>query len=477
MIIRIILATKTPNLQGRIKTLLPREGLAIQAVRGKAQLWEKVSGESYDLLIVSESLLPDPPIDLIRIVRDLPDSPEVLILSNNDDEEQRAKLLAAGCYAVINTNLSNSILSETLDALIARRQEVTSPQRTGPQSGPRLRPILSNFVSSSPAMQSFMGFVRRLVNSDATLLITGETGVGKEWLARAIHTESPRATGPFIAINCGALPEALLESELFGHEEGAFTGATRSRRGMFELAHNGTIFLDEVGEMPHHLQVKLLRVVQSREVQRLGSERPLPINVRIMAATNRNLEEEVEAKNFRRDLYYRLSVVNLVVPPLRDRAEDIGPLIDAYIEHFRGQFPQVALGFSDMALKACVQYDWPGNVRELINVVERAVLISEGELIQHEDLPDAIRNSLGITEVRKNENLDGEPNYESWLHKTLAEVRDEALDKLEKAYLDVQLKETKGNIGKTATRAGLDPRSVYSKMKKFGLNKADYKRS
>jgi two-component system, NtrC family, response regulator AtoC len=476
MIIRIILAAKTPQLQGRIKMLLPKDGVVIQAVKGKSQLWEKVSSESYDLLIISEVLLPTPPIDLIRIVRDLPDSPEVLVLTSNDDEEQRAKLLAAGCFAVLHTNIANVILTETLEALLARRQEEGS-QNPQMQVGSRLRPILSNFVSSSPAMQNFMQFVQRIVSSDATLLITGETGVGKEWLARAIHTESPRGSGPFIAVNCGAIPESLLESELFGHEEGAFTGATRSRRGMFELAHMGTIFLDEIGEVPQHLQVKLLSVIQSREVQRLGGERPLPISIRIMAATNKVLEEEVDAKNFRRDLYYRLSVIKLVVPPLRDRSEDIPPLIAAYIEHFRGQFPQIAEGFSEMALKACLNYDWPGNVRELINVVERAVLISEGPLIQLGDLPDGIRNTIAQSEncLEWSENLIEVPR--SWLTRSLSDIKKEFIENLERAYFKAQLEETKGHIGKTAERSGLDSRSVYTKLKKLGLRKEDFKDS
>jgi two-component system, NtrC family, response regulator AtoC len=475
MIIRIILAAKTPNLQGRIRTLLPKEEIVIQTVRGKSQLWAKVSSESYDLLIISDALLSKPPIDLIRIVRDLPDSPEVLVLTPGDDEEERAKLLAAGVYAVLSTNLSNSMLKETFDALISRRQELSGSQSPTRVSDSRLRPVLSNFVSSSPAMQSFMQFVRRIVASNATLLITGETGVGKEWLARAIHVESPRATGPFISINCGALPEALLESELFGHEEGAFTGATRSRRGMFELAHNGTIFLDEVGEMPLHLQVKLLSVVQSREVQRLGSERALPINVRIMAATNRELEEEVEAKRFRRDLYYRLSVVNLVVPPLRERKEDIAPLIDAYIEHFRGQFPQLVETFSESALEACYNYAWPGNVRELINVVERAVLISDGEQVRLEDLPDGIRKTSSKAGGDTKWFGDSVAAPESWLERSLKDIKSEVVERIEKAYIIAQLTDTHGNVGKTAERAGLDPRSVYSKMKLFGLKKEDFK--
>lgn len=466
MIIRLWLALGKPSLQGRVRRLLPNEGVLVQSLPNRESLWERLGSESFDLLIINRTLLPDPLEDFIRIIRELPESPTVVVLSREDNEVDRAELLATGCRAVLSTKLSNTILREALEGVFQElRLEQPAPAQTG-------RPSLSQFVSLSPAMQAFLRFVRRVVNSDTSLLIMGETGVGKEWLARAVHAEGPRSEGPFIAVNCGALPEALLESELFGHERGSFTGAARSRRGMFELAHTGTIFLDEIGEMPLHLQVKLLRVLQSREIIRVGGEQTVTIDVRIIAATNRNLETDVQDGHFRQDLYYRLGVVNLVVPPVRERREDIPDLIDHYIEHFRGQFPQVVEGISEAALNACLAYDWPGNVRELINVVERALLLCEGEEIELTDLPEAISQS------GRSGTLDSHGSLEfskAWLRRPYKELKDELLQSFERAYFGLWLEETEGRIGDTAERIGLDPRSLYSKMKKLGFDKKDFK--
>jgi DNA-binding NtrC family response regulator len=327
-------------------------------------------------------------------------------------------------------------------------------------------------------MAAFISVVRRVVASDTSLLITGETGVGKERLARAIHAEGPRSAGPFIGVNCGALPETLLESELFGHEEGAFTGAHRTRRGWFELAHAGTIFLDEIGELPLHLQVKMLHVLQNHAVQRLGSERTLPVDVRVITATNQDLTAEMQAGRFRKDLYYRLSVVTLTIPPLNQRREDIPALVDNYINHFRAHIPHEVTGITPEALDAMVHYPWPGNVRELINVVERAMLLCQGEQITLEDLPETIsRTPLVGSYAEPHSRLSRGAVPHDWLERPLREVRSEAVAGLEQAYLAAQLRATGGRIGETARRSGMEPRSVYEKMRLYGLRKEDYRPS
>ena len=268
-------------------------------------------------------------------------------------------------------------------------------------------------------MQRFLALARRVVASDSALLILGETGVGKERVARAIHAESPRAAGPFLAVNCGALAESLLESELFGHEEGAFTGATRAHRGYFEIAHRGTIFLDEIGEMPRHVQVKLLRVLEDRHVLRVGGERPVKVDVRVMAATNRDLEADLASKRFRSDLYYRLAVVTLTLPSLRERREDIRPLVRHYVEYFRALLGRPVTGVSDQAMAALSAYDWPGNVRELINVMERAVLLAHGATLSEADLPPGIVSRA----AKAGEAVEGRPQADDrWLDRTLAEA-------------------------------------------------------
>jgi DNA-binding NtrC family response regulator len=271
----------------------------------------------------------------------------------------------------------------------------------------------------------------------------------------------------------------LLETELFGHEEGAFTGASRARRGWFELAHGGTVFLDEIGEMPKHLQVKLLSVLQTREVQRVGAESSVVIDVRVMAATNRELAAEVEAGSFRRDLFYRLSVVTLTIPPLRERREDIPTLVRGLLEHFRGEIPHHIDGVSSEAIEALCRYDWPGNVRELMNVVERAMLLSTNEEISLVDLPETISGLAASTdsefptpEAVEDERLSVP---KAWLGQPLGEARQRLLAEFERAYLTGLLEATNGRIGETAKRAGIQPRSLFEKMRRLGLRKEDYR--
>jgi len=232
-----------------------------------------------------------------------------------------------------------------------------------------------------------LSLVRRVAPSDATVLIRGESGTGKELIARALHYASPRAAGPLVKVNCAALAESLLEAELFGHEKGAFTGAVASRKGRFELADGGSIFLDEIGDLPPHLQVKLLRVLQEREFERVGSSRPIKVDVRLLAATHRNLEALVREGRFREDLYYRINVVTIVLPPLRERREDLPPLIEHFLRAFAGKNGKTVRGLTREAREALLRYDYPGNIRELENLMERAVVLTRDDVIGVEDLP------------------------------------------------------------------------------------------
>ena len=244
----------------------------------------------------------------------------------------------------------------------------------------------ANLVGTSPALQGALGLVRKVASSRSTALVTGETGTGKELVAGMIHGLSARADGPFIKVNCAALPETLLESELFGHERGAFTGADRTRIGRFEQAHGGTLFLDEIGDMAPSTQAKLLRVLQDREFTRLGGSRPLRVDVRIVAATNRDLEREMHAGRFREDLFYRLNVIRIAMPPLRERPDDVETLAAHFADHFAREMGRVERRLSAAALARLRAHGWPGNVRELRNVIERAVLLAEGERIEVSDI-------------------------------------------------------------------------------------------
>lgn len=417
-------------------------------------------------MVTTPDVLEDPVTDSVLAIRALPEAPEVVLLIDRDTPAQRAQLLTSGVMATIDRTLPDAALAQAVSAIFRRARHASSASAgRSHQEGYSF----GDFASESPTMQDLLGLAARVAAADTSLLILGETGVGKEWLARAIHAEGSRAGAPFVAVNCTALPEGLLESELFGHVEGAFTGAHRSRRGDFELAHGGTIFLDEIGDMPLALQAKLLRVLQERRVRPLGSEQDMEVDVRIMAATHRDLEEEVEEGRFRSDLYYRLGVVTLVVPPLRERTEDIPVLVEAYLDRFASQLGRPVEDVNKSAMAALIRYRWPGNVRELINVMERAVLLARGRELRVVDLPDALA-ARGSDRHRR---LDTSMRVD--LDEPLTEARGRIVERFEREYLTLMLEETSGRITETAERAGLNPRTLYNKMQHYGLAKEDFR--
>ena len=419
-------------------------------------------------MLLTRSCLPALSPGDIAEIRELPDRPDVVVLSGLTDPEEQAALQRAGCLAVVDPAVSDTSLRETLLAFVARRSQQSAPALSSPSEPGRSS--LESFVSSSEAMQGFMIVARRIVRTDSTLLILGETGVGKEWLARAIHADGARGRGPFVAVNCAALSESLLESELFGHERGAFTGADRARRGFFELAHGGTIFLDEIAELPVHLQSKLLRVLEERKIRAVGGERLIDIDVRVMAATNRDLEKEMRDGRFRRDLYYRLDVVALTLPPLRERREDIPLLARRYIDHFNLLLGSNVRGITADALRRLEQHSWPGNVRELINTIERACLLCASDVITLEDLPHALGGQAGGAGATAGSLL-----REEWSELPWTEVRRRVLEQAERDYFENLLERCGGRVGEVARRAGIDPRSLYEKLRRYGLRKEDFR--
>ena len=475
MLVRVVLAVDDPRLRREFRVLLDQRDVTVETIRAKRFPWARLRKTVGDVFVISEDLIPEPVEDSVSTLGQLPDLPEIVVLTEAKAPEKQASLLAAGCAAVFYSGLPAESLGEALTTVVEKRLETMG--RIAPK-WVRAEPRLADFLGDSPIMHAFMNIVRRVVRSDVPLLIQGETGVGKERLARAIHAEGHRASGPFVAVNCGALPEALLESELFGHAEGAFTGATRSRRGWFELGHGGTVFLDEIGELPYHLQVKLLRVLQDHEVQPVGSEKAIQVDVRVIAATNSDLEEEVEAKRFRRDLFHRLNVVTLSVPPLRERLEDIPRLVHEYIQYFQNQIDRTITKVSDEAIQAFRDYDWPGNVRELMNVIERAMLLCESSEITLTDLPQSIASRTTTSAEGKIPAFAAASSKtlgEDWLRKPLKDVREAFIENLERRYLEGLLRETCGRIGETARRAGIKERSLYDKMKRHGLRKEDFR--
>jgi len=307
--------------------------------------------------------------------------------------------------------------------------------------------VASGIIAHSETMQHVIELSRRVASVDSTVLITGESGVGKERFARFIHEESERTRGSFVAINCGAVPESLLESELFGHAKGAFTGATQDRPGLFEAAHGGTLFLDEIGEVPPLMQVKLLRVLQEREVRRVGENKNRKVNVRVIAATNRDLVSEVNAARFRQDLYYRLRVVEIRVPPLRERREDILPLARLFLTEANARTGRKATAFTPRAANQLIRYGWPGNVRELENAVERAVVLAKGIRLDLQDLPEEVGLALPSTYAP-------------------GDVR--PLEEVERNYILAVLRTNNGDKARTAEQLQIGTATLYRKLKQYG---------
>jgi DNA-binding NtrC family response regulator len=477
MLLRVLLVTNGPKLRDRLMGMLEDLDIALAHTRARKAFWDRVSQEAADLIIISRDCLPEPVEETVAAIRGLPDRPELLVVWSQEDPEERARLLIAGCYAVLYDGLSDATLRETIQSFVVRRRDA-GVDRIRREIG-QVEYRLSDFDSDNPAMKSFMNLVRRVVEPDSSLLILGETGVGKERLARAIHAEGPRASEPFIAVNCAALPETLLDAELFGYVKGAFTGASGDRRGYFELAHCGTVFLDEIGELPKHLQVKLLRVLQERMIQRLGSEEPFAIDVRIMAASNRDLEREIDDNRFRRDLYYRLGVITLEVPPLREHAEDIPHLLEQYLQEFRVRLGRSASSFSREAMEILGRYRWPGNIRELINVVERAVILSQGAVLTVLDLPRVlVEECIGGSLPAAGASVTGAGlafATEDLLTKPWKNTRRRVLGHLEHAYLVRRLTRSRGRVRAAAEESGVSPRTLYQMMKRHGLRKEDYR--
>ena len=318
---------------------------------------------------------------------------------------------------------------------------------------------IEGIIGKSKVIKDLSETIKRIAPTPATVLLTGESGVGKEVFAKAIHYNSPRAKKPFIKINCAAIPEDLLESELFGYEKGAFTGANTTKKGKFELANGGTIFLDEIGDMPVLLQAKLLRVLQEKEIERLGGSKPIKVDVRIIAATNKDLEKMVEEGTFREDLFYRLNVISIYIPPLRERKEDIPVLAYYFLDKFNKEYSR-NLKFSDELIDIFVDYDWPGNIRQLQNTIERMVILARHEILTKEDLPADIKKQIEKKTPQKTEK-EVKFTRKLQLPKTVEEIEKQAI-------IDA-LEETGYVIKKAAKKLGMTPRQVRYRMEKYNI--------
>jgi DNA-binding NtrC family response regulator len=386
---RILVVDDEPNARTALADLLREEGLDVETAADEFKALGKFDAFAPHVVITDLKMPGMDGIALVKKLRAMEDQPAVIVMTAFGAVESAIEAMRSGAEEYLTKPLNFDELLVVVDKVLANqemRRETAQLRRRV-----RDRVATGNMVGSSPPMQRVFEIVDQVAPSRATVLITGESGTGKELVANAIHQRSPRANGPFIKVHCAALAESLLESELFGHEKGSFTGAMTRKDGRFSLADGGTLFLDEIGEISPSLQVKLLRFLQEHEFERVGGTQTIRVDVRVIAATNRNLQEEVARGRFREDLFYRLNVVNIETPPLRDRRSDIPAIAKFFLDRYAKENAKSIDAISAQALDLLVAYDWPGNVRELENAIERAIVLATGTEIEARHLPQHVR--------------------------------------------------------------------------------------
>ncbi len=436
-----------------LTTLLEEWGYrALEAEDGAAAL-EVVHKGPVDLVLMDMRMPRMDGIEATRAISHYNPAIPIVIMTAYSSISSAVEALKSGAYDYITKPLD----FDALQLVLQRALEHTQLQQENEGLRQQLARLqVPQIFGRSPVMQEMLETVALVAPSGATVLITGESGTGKGLVARAIHCNSLRAQKPLVEVNCAAIPETLVESELFGHEKGAFTGANRQRQGRFAQANGGSLFLDEIGELSLSMQAKLLRVLQEGEIQRVGSDATLPVDVRILAATNRDLQDMVAEGAFREDLYYRLNVMAIEVPPLRERIEDIPVLARHFWEAFAEKNRKTVKGIAPQAMDLLLKHAWPGNVRELENVMERAVILLRGEYISEKELPLSIQR-LKQEDTSSGESVERDFGYSAGA--TLAEM--------EKQMIRQALKETAGNKSETARRLGITRRTLHLKLKKY----------
>ncbi|MCE5264776.1 MAG: sigma-54 dependent transcriptional regulator [Deltaproteobacteria bacterium] len=448
---KILLVDDDRNLIEVLKVRMESAGYEAATAPTDEKALESAKNDPPDLAIVDLQLEKSDGIDLMQKLRILlPDMP-VIILTAHGTIESAVQAMKKGAYSYVTKPFNARDLLLQVEKALENRVLKTEIRRLKNFLGERF--AFGNIVASSDKMQEVLEIVSRIAENDSTIYIQGESGTGKELIAKAIHLASPRKDEPFIALNCAAIPETLLESKLFGHEKGAFTGATQSARGSFTQAHKGTIFLDEIGDMSLTIQAKVLRVLQERQFYPVGSEKMVEVDVRVIVATNKDLEEEVKKGLFRNDLYYRIHVIPILLPPLRERKEDIPPLVEHFIKKFNVSMKKQIKRVTPDAMHKLLLQDWPGNVRELENTIEYAMAMTRTEEITADDL------------LRSKDTSADEP---------LKPLR-EAKNAFERVYLINLLQACKGNVSEAAELAGKYRADFYGLLAKHDLNPADFR--
>ncbi len=449
---RVLVVDDEENLRLVLKTLLKRNGYEVETAGSGEDALGLVESFGPDFVITDVRMPRMGGLDLLATLRAKGNDATVIVMSAYGSNDLALEAMKAGAYDYVSKPFKPDEIVLVLKK--AEERETLRRENRALRDEIRKEHRFDNILAKSGKMQTIFRTISKIADYKTTVLVTGESGVGKELVARAIHQRSSRSGGPFVPINCGAIPENLLESELFGHKKGAFTDAVSDRRGLFEEANGGTLFLDEIGELPLALQVKLLRVLEDEKIRRLGESRDLQVDVRIVTATHRDLLAETKAGRFREDLFYRLNVLPIAVPPLRDRREDIPLLIDHFVTRNNARLGTDIRGLDGEARRLLYEYAWPGNVRELENTVERAMVLCEGDNIGASDLPERIREARDPVKLQLS-------SGELSVKKTTRYI--------EEVLIRRALQKTKGNRTRAAELLEISHRALLYKIKDYNI--------
>jgi two-component system, NtrC family, response regulator HydG len=457
---RILVIDDHDTLREGMAVTLTRSGHTVTAARSGTDGVAAYKKTPFDLVVTDLKMDGLDGLAVTRMIKSLDPAAVVMVVTAFGTIETAVQAMQQGAYDFITKPFTPDVLR----AKVEKGLELSSTRRQVERLSARTEALESDaasahgnlLVGDSEPMQRLVGMVRKAAATDATVFVRGESGTGKELVARMLHQLSPRKDGPFIVVHCAALAETLLESELFGHERGAFTGAVKRKLGRFELADGGTLFLDEIGEVPQSVQTKLLRVLQEKEIQRVGGEETLKVDVRVVSATHRDLQAEVKAGRFREDLYYRLHIVPLLLPPLRERPEDIAALARYFVAKHAPRVNKRVKGLDDSALRALARYAWPGNVRELENVIEQSLVFAEGETLSESDLPTHLTGAAPRTDSGLPVPMGDRP---------LPDI----LEDLERQLIARAYEKAGGVKTETARLLGIKTSALYYKLEKYGF--------
>src|SRR5512142_513982 len=462
--IRVLVVDDEPTLLRALEALLRKKGYDVTGLDSPIVATQKLAQEDYDVALLDIKMPQLSGLELLSAVKHRRPEVEVIMMTGHATVETALSAVRAGAYDYLTKPFDDVELVARAVAKAAERKmlfdrnrqlESALREKEGAQG--------EGLVGNSAPMREVTRMIEAVAYSAATVLVTGESGTGKELVARALHARSPRKGHPFVALNCGALTETLLESELFGHVKGAFTGAQRDQKGLFDAADGGTIFLDEIGDIPLATQVRLLRVLQEGEIKRVGAADAVRVDVRVIAATHRDLPKLVKSGKFREDLFYRLNVINIPLPALRERVEDIPLLAHHFLRRYTDRLGKRVKTLSPEAIELLCGYRWPGNVRELENAVERAVVLCRGEIITPADLPPAVTGRTAPL-VRETP-AAGEES--AWLTLSYAAAKEQALRRFEKSYVEALMRACDNNISAAARKAGMDRSNFKRVLRKY----------